>query len=115
TEARAAALKSADSDRKETPGIVPEARAAKDGRVAYGAANAFYSFGDYANAEAMFKLAVDKGVSEKDLALTRLGMAQIQQGKYAEGQATLAQVTGPRAPVARMWMAYAASKGAPKA
>jgi len=113
TEARAAALKSADSDRKETPGIVPEARAAKDGRVAYGAANAFYSFGDYANAEAMFKLAIDKGVAEKDLALTRMGMAQIMEGKYAEGQATLAQVSGARAPVAKMWMAYAAAKGAP--
>jgi hypothetical protein len=113
TDANAASAKAADSDRKETPGVVPEARAAKDGRVAFGAGNAFYSFGDYANAEAMFKLAIDKGVSEKDLAVTRLGMAQVQQGKYAEGQATLAQVSGPRAPVAKMWMAYAASKGAP--
>jgi hypothetical protein len=114
-EARATAQKTADSDRKETPGIVAEARSAKDGRVAFGAGNAFYSFGDYANAEAMFKLAADKGVPEKDLAVTRLGMAQIQQGKFAEGQATLAQVTGPRAPVAQMWMAYAASKGGAKA
>jgi TolA-binding protein len=112
TEAHAAALKSAESDRKETPGIVPEARAAKDGRVAYGAANAFYSFGDYANAEAMFKLAIDKGVPEKDLALTRLGMAQVQQGKYAEAKATLAQVSGERAPVAKMWLAYANAKSA---
>jgi TolA-binding protein len=115
TEAHTAALKTADSDRRDTPGIVPEARAAKDGKVAYGAGNAFYSFGDYANAEAMFKLAADKGLPEKDLALTRLGMAQIQQGKYAEAQATLAQVSGARAPVAKMWMAYAASKGAPPA
>jgi len=112
-EAHTVAIKTADSDRKETPGIVPEARAAKDGKVAYGAGNAFYSFGDFANAEAMFKLAVDKGIPEKDLAVTRLGMAQVMEGKYAEGQATLAQVSGPRAPVARMWMAYAASKGAP--
>jgi tetratricopeptide (TPR) repeat protein len=111
-EAHTVAMKTADSDRKETPGIVPEARAAKDGKVAYGAGNAFYSFGDYANAEAMFKLAADKGLPEKDLALTRMGMAQIQQGKLAEGQATLAQVSGPRAPVARMWMAYANSKSA---
>ena len=84
-------------------------------KCAFGAGNAFYSFADYANAEAMFKLAIDKGVPEKDLALTRLGMAQIQQGKFAEGQATLAQVGGARAPVAQMWMAYAASKGGAKA
>jgi len=115
TEARATALKTADSDRKETPGVATEARTAKDGRVAFGAGNAFYSFGDYANAEAMFKLAVDKGLPEKDLALTREGMAEIQQGKFAEGQATLAQVTGPRAPVAQMWIAYAASKSGAKA
>ena len=114
-EARTTALKTADSDRKETPGVVAEARAAKDGRVAFGAGNAFYSFGDYANAEAMFKLAVDKGVPEKDLALIREGMAQIQQGKFAEGQATLAQVSGARAPVAQLWSAYAAAKGGAKA
>ena len=114
-EARTTALKTADSDRKETPGVATEARAAKDGRVAFGAGNAFYSFGDYANAEAMFKLAVEKGVAEKDLALTREGMAQIKQGKFAEGQATLAQVTGARAPVAQLWSAYAASKSGAKA
>jgi hypothetical protein len=114
-EAQASAQKTAASDRKDTPGVAAEARTAKDGRVAFGAGNAFYSFADYANAEAMFKLAVDKGVPEKDLALTRLGMAQIQQGKFAEGQATLAQVRGPRAPVAQLWSAYAASKAGAKA
>jgi Flp pilus assembly protein TadD len=42
--------------------------------------------------------------------LTRLGIAQSDQGKAAEAQATFAKVQGPRKPMAQLWSAYAAQK-----
>ena len=42
--------------------------------------------------------------------LTRVGIAQFDQGKYADAQATFAKVTGPRQPMAQLWALYAAQK-----
>ncbi len=100
----------AAGDRKDVPASVGEARSAATGKTALGNANAFLSFGDYAAAEDMFKTALDKGVNDRQQALLRLGMAQVLQGKYDEGTATLGQVAGGSAPVAQMWMTYAATK-----
>ena len=44
---------------------------------------------------------------ERDQVLTRLGIAQTGLGETAEAKATLAQVSGPRRAVARLWAAYA--------
>jgi hypothetical protein len=77
------------------------------------AADAFQSYDQPAKAEELFKLALPKAGAEKDRVLTRMGIAQADQGKYAEAQATFAQVTGARAPVAKMWAAYAKSKANP--
>jgi len=99
-------------DLRDAPNMAKEAQAAGTGRNANGAGNAFYSLGQFAEAEAMYKLALEKGAPEPDLTRTRLGMAQIQQGKFAEGKATLEQVAGTREPVAEMWIAYANAKAA---
>jgi tetratricopeptide (TPR) repeat protein len=101
----------AAADRSEAPGLAAEARQASTGSAARSAGNLYLSLADYPAAEEMFKLAVAKGGVDRDQVLTRLGIAQVQQGKYAEARATLAQVTGPRAPLAEMWSAYAQSKG----
>ncbi len=63
-----------------------------------------------AEAEEMFQLALDKGGVDRDQTLTRLGIAQVQQGKLAEAKATFAQVAGSRAVVAQMWQAYVAEQ-----
>ena len=55
----------------------------------------------------MFALALEKGGGDRDQILTRLGIAQVRQGKNAEAKATFAQVSGQRAAVARMWTLYA--------
>jgi hypothetical protein len=47
--------------------------------------------------------------------LTRLGIAQLNQGQADQAKATLQQVGGARASIARMWVAYADTKGAPPA
>jgi hypothetical protein len=58
----------------------------------------------------MFALALQKGGVDRDQTLTRLGIAQVQQGKNAEAKGTFAQVSGTRTAVARMWTAYADSR-----
>ncbi|KHL26025.1 hypothetical protein PK98_05585 [Croceibacterium mercuriale] len=97
-------------DAREAPGLVTEARSAAQGNAAQGAGDVQLSLADYAQAEAMYQLALEKGVTDRDRNLTRLGIAQAMQGKGAEAKATLEQVAGARAPVARMWMAYVDTK-----
>lgn len=77
-----------------------------------GAADAYLSYDQPAKAEDLYKLALPKAGGEKDRVLTRLGIAQADQGKYAEAQSTFAQVAGPRVPVAKLWIAYTKSKTA---
>ena len=54
----------------------------------------------------MFALALQKGGVDRDQALTRLGIAQVQQGKYAEAQgdfrASFGRPRGRRADVDRL-------------
>ncbi|MFK4871184.1 hypothetical protein [Novosphingobium sp. ZW T3_23] len=78
-----------------------------------GAGDVFLSYEDYAKAEALYKAALGKPGVDANKANLRLGMAQAMQGKSADAQGTLAKVTGTRAPVAKLWAAYAASKGTP--
>ncbi|WP_126665563.1 hypothetical protein [Croceibacterium ferulae] len=97
-------------DQREAPALVTEARGSGQGNAAQSAGDVQLSLADYALAEEMYKLAVEKGVADRDRALTRMGIAQAMQGKAADAKATLEQVSGARAPVARMWMAYADTK-----
>lgn len=95
-------------DRSEAPALAAEARAASGtARSAQNAGDVYLSLGSFAEAEAMYTLGLQKAGGDRDLLLTRLGIAQVHQGKYAEAKATLAQVTGTRAAVARLWSAYA--------
>jgi tetratricopeptide (TPR) repeat protein len=100
----------ASQDRRDAPGLAQEARSAASGSAAQNAGDVYLSLGSWAEAEEMYALALQKGVSDRDRALTRLGIAQAQQGKKAEARATFGQVGGVRTPVARMWTAYVESR-----
>lgn len=77
-----------------------------------GAGDVFLSYDDPAKAETFYTKALGMpGVDTAKVAL-RLGMSQTLQSKYADAQASLAKVTGTRAPIAKLWAAYAASKAA---
>lgn len=83
------------------------------GAAIVSAADVLLSYDQHAKAEALYTTAMGKpGVDVSAVAL-HLGMAQALQGKYADAQASLAKVSGTRAPVAKLWSAYAASKAAP--
>lgn len=75
-----------------------------------GAADALLSYGEAAKAEDLYKIALSKPGGDAARVLTRLGIAQVDQGKHAAAQETFAKVTGKRAPIARLWSAYAAGK-----
>lgn len=100
----------ASADKEEAPKLASEARSAANGRPAQNAGDVYLSLGSFAEAEEMYALAIEKGGVDRDQMLTRQGIAQVRQGKFAEARATFGQVSGTRAAVARMWSAYADSR-----
>ncbi|EGD58594.1 hypothetical protein Y88_0651 [Novosphingobium nitrogenifigens DSM 19370] len=103
-------------DKASLPGLAKDAAAAPNGKVAMAAADAYLAYGEAAKADELFTLALTKGGidADKDRVLTRLGIAQIDEGKYADAKATLAKVTGPRVPIAQLWSTFAEQKASAK-
>jgi hypothetical protein len=104
------------ADRNSLPSYEKDARSGSATFASInGAADAFLSYDQPAKAEELYKLALPKApAAEKTRVLTRLGIAQADQGKYGEAQSTFAQITsGSRVPVAKLWTAYVKSKANP--
>lgn len=113
-EARGIAQGRLSADRNSLPSYEKDARSGSANFATInGAADALLSYDQPAKAEELYKLALPKAGADKDRVLTRLGIAQADQGKYADAQSTFAQVGGVRAPVAKLWTAYAKSKANP--
>ena len=104
------------TDKASLPGLAKEANAAPSGKVALAAADTYLSYGESAMADQLYTMALAKGGvdADHDRVLTRLGIAQIGEGKYADAKATLAKVSGVRAPIAQAWSIYAYQKAAGK-
>lgn len=108
---RSVATQRAAADKASLPSQERDARAANASAVtALASGDAFLSYGEAAKAAELYQIALTRPGVDQPRALTRLGIAQVDQGKYAEAQATFAKVTGPRKPIADLWTAYAASK-----
>ncbi|WP_226019275.1 hypothetical protein [Novosphingobium sp. FKTRR1] len=104
------------ADKASLAGLATDAAKAPTGVSAAATADAFLSYGDSAKAEELYKLALTKGGvdANKDRILTRLGIAQIDQAKYPDAKATLAQVGGVRQQLAALWSIFADQKAAGK-
>jgi hypothetical protein len=99
------------ADKASLPAAATAARAPNAAvATVMGTADAFLSYDQPAEAEALYTIALTKPGVDAGRALTRLGIAQVDQGKAAEAQATFAKVTGPRKPIADLWSIYAAQK-----
>lgn len=105
SDARSNAAGRIAADKASLGSQVAGAKSAASGKVAQSLADAFLNYSDPAQAESLYQSALGKTGGEKDLILTRLGIAQYDQGKYAEAAQTFAQVTGPRQSVAKLWLA----------
>ena len=108
-----------DEQFKTASGLVAEDRAAlpafeRDAnapsaklRTVLAAGDTFLSYGEYTKAAGFYERALGMPEVDRNLAMTRLGIAQIGAGDIAAAQATFAKVDGTRAPIAKLWSAYA--------
>lgn len=111
-EARGMASKRIAADRADLPSLENDARGGSAQlSTVMAAGNAFLSYGEGAKAEEFFSKAVDMPGADRNLVLTRLGIAQIDQGKFDMAEQTLAKIEGDRKPIAKLWAAYAAADG----
>jgi tetratricopeptide (TPR) repeat protein len=98
-------------DRASLPGVDTKARAAANGTLAMRTATAYLGYGDYAKAIDLYRLALSKGGVDANLVNTRLGMALALAGQKAEAEAALKAVSGPRADLAALWVAWLNQRG----
>lgn len=80
-------------------------------RTVLAAGDTFLSYGEYAKAAGFYERSLTLAGVDRNLALTRLGIAQMGAGDTAAARATFAQVEGNRAPIAMLWSAYAQQQG----
>ena len=111
SDARAQATARVAADKASLPALERDARAATaTGATVIAAGDAFISYDDPAKAEGFYQIAMTKPGVDMGRVLTRLGIAQADQGKYADAQATFAKVEGVRKPIAQLWLIYATQK-----
>ena len=109
---RGQAATRAATDRKDLPGILDNARSASDVSTIVSGADIALSYEDYSTAENLYKKALDMPGANTALIHTRLGIAQLEQGKTAEAKSNFDAVSsGPRAPIAQLWSVYADQRG----
>jgi len=93
-------------DRAGLASQVQQARAAANGRQARIAGDVLFGYGRYAEAAEMYRLALTKGGEDAGMVNTRLGATLALAGQRAEAEAALKAVTGPRAELAGLWLAW---------
>ena len=107
TDARATASGRIAADKASLGG---QANTARDGNGVAAVADAYLNYGDAAKAEELYAAALTKGATDKDRVLTRLGIAQVDQGKWAEAKDSFSKVSGARNNLAKLWLIYVAQK-----
>lgn len=107
----AATNRRAAADKAALGGLQSKAMAAPTGELALAAADAHFGAGQYAQAAELYRAAVQKGAVDPNVANSRLGAALALAGRGTEAQAALTAVSGPRAPLASLWLAWLARRG----
>ena len=93
------------TDKAALPGLEKESKT--NPKTALATGDAFYGYGDYAKAAAMYRLATAGPAVDADTANLRLGAALARAGDK-DGAATAFQTVkaGPRATLAKYWLVY---------
>ena len=99
-------------DRSALPGLRTRALAASGGGDARVTGDVYYGYGQYADAAALYRAALQKGGEDANLLNTRLGAALALAGQRAEAEAAFRAVTGPRAELAQFWLLWLARPAA---
>ena len=98
-------------DRASLAGSATAAKAAADAKKAMTTAEAYYGYGDYAQAADLYRAALTKSGVDKDLANLRLGMSLTGAGDKAGATAAFNAAGGAQADVAKLWLTYLSTKG----
>lgn len=69
-------------------------------------ADAFYGYGQFAEAAELYRAALGKGGVDANLVNIRLGASLAQAGQRAEAEAAFNAVTGPRQQLAQYWLLW---------
>lgn len=80
--------------------------ASGSGAQALAAADAYFGDGQYAVAAELYRAALQKADGDAGLLNTRLGAALAQAGQRGEAEAAFRAVSGPRAGLAALWLAW---------
>ena len=96
-------------DRGSLPQQRSAALAGSDGARVMRIADAYYSYGQYAEAAELYRAALQKG-AEANLANTRLGAALAMAGQRPAAEAAFRAVTGARAPLAQFWLLWLSTR-----
>lgn len=96
------------ADKADLAAAEADARSSSDGNSARATADALLSYDEYARAIAMYKLAIEKGVTDVDRARNRMGIAQLKNGDFEGAKASFAALTTPsRKNIGAYWSIYA--------
>jgi tetratricopeptide (TPR) repeat protein len=99
-----------NADRADLPSLERDARRSSSVNTVMAAGDAFLSYGEAAKAEEFFAKALTMPGVDTPRIQMRLGIAQADQGKFAEAKATFDAITGKRAQIASLWSIYAQNK-----
>ena len=110
-ETRKEAAGRVDADRASLLEVASDARRpGADLKTLVVAGDTFLSYDQPAEAEEFYTKALTMSGVETPMVLTRLGISQYDQGKYAEAIETFKRVEGARRDVANLWAIYAAQQ-----
>ena len=104
-ETLAAANRRIAEDRSSLASERRAAMAGSDGRAVLRLADAYYGYGQYADAIELYRAALQKG-ADASTVNTRLGAALAMSGQRAEAETAFRAVTGPRAEIANFWLLW---------
>jgi tetratricopeptide (TPR) repeat protein len=97
-----------EQDKAALPALERDANApAAKLRTIIAAGDTFLSYGEYAKAAGFYERSLALPDVDRNLSLTRLGIAQIGAGNIEAARESFAKVEGVRAPIAQLWSAYA--------
>jgi tetratricopeptide (TPR) repeat protein len=95
------------ADKTATQSAANDIKAGKgSGKLALATGDALYGAGDFAQAADVYKAALAKGDADKNLVNSRLGASLARAGQKDAAKQVFAQVTGPRAGLAKYWMVW---------
>lgn len=100
------AVTKSQGDHASLAGAAKTAMAAQTAKQAISIGDAYYGYGDFAEAATLYRAALSKTGADKDLINLHLGMALARSGDKAGAKAALETVGVAQATVAKFWLAY---------